>query len=61
MIVGEKMTVHERIKQMNVDEMAQYFVKKNKICDMCIYNGKCKGLKVSCVEGVKRFLEIEVL
>lgn len=55
------MTVHERIKQMNVDEMAHYIVKRNKICDMCIYGGRCKGLNCSCVEGVKRFLEIEVL
>ena len=54
------MTVHQKIKQMNAKEMAHYLVNKNKICNICIYGGKCKGVNCTCEEGVEAFLKLDL-
>lgn len=54
------MTKYERIKSMTIDEMAEYIESTPSInsCEFCIHNGDDCSI-ISCVNGVKDFLESE--
>ena len=53
------MTNFERIKGMNVEEMAE-FLRDYDYCDVCIYDRTpCRGR--SCKDGIKQWLESEAV
>ena len=52
------MTNFERIKGMNVEEMAE-FLEFNGNCGVCLYTTHCEGC--SCKDGVKLWLESEAV
>lgn len=53
------MTNYEKIKQMTVDEMAEWLAKYNQssLCEYCV--GCDSEEEIGCVEGCKRWLEYE--
>lgn len=53
------MTNYEKIKQMSVEEMAEWLKDALKECDVCVY-GKQNICPETCVYGVKQWLEREV-
>lgn len=53
------MTNFEKIKQMSVEEFADWLAKVEDRCTLCAY---CKGycLDIDCVDGILEFLKSEV-
>ena len=49
------MTNYEKIKNMSVEEMAEFFKGE---CNFCALHGKCRDFN-SCHEGHKQWLESE--
>ena len=60
------MTNYDRIKNMSIEDMAEFMYKTNESCEsFCAYtkNGKCnsfEGGKQTCFIGIKLWLESEV-
>lgn len=57
------MNNYERIKQMSIEEMAEFFSRSD--CDVCIYNPEtsecdCCSDNLECYDGIKQWLESEV-
>ena len=62
------MTNFERVKEMNVEEMAEFLTKEyDGICSCCIIEDrekremKCYSVPGMCTQGVRRWLESEVV
>lgn len=51
------MTNYEMIKQLSVEEMAE-FLRDNDYCDVCIYD-RTPCRERSCKDGIKKWLESE--
>lgn len=47
----------ERIKAMNIDEMAKLLSSHN--CDYCVLFQKLECYKIKCEDGIKQWLEQE--
>lgn len=56
------MTNYEKIRNMSVTEMADFFdsFERTAGCDICSYNGMGMCPKRECTEGIKEYLEREV-
>jgi len=55
---GQRMTNFEKIKNMNIEEMTNFF-NANSSCDMCSNNHSVCSSEIRCVEGIKNYLESE--
>ena len=59
-------TNYDRIRDMSVEEMAEFMYETNENCEsFCAYtkDGKCssfEGGKQTCISGIKQYLESEV-
>jgi len=51
------MTNYDRIRNMSVEEMAE-FLNDNYKCEQCDYHHKC--CNGECIDGIKQYLESEV-
>lgn len=55
------MTQFEKIKNMSIEEMVDMFFKNTRTCDFCIRKDSAGCVGVNCKEGIKKYLESEVL
>lgn len=55
-----KLTQFKYIKNMNLEEMAEYIVCNEKPCLYCVYNRTDHSNGYDCREGVQKWLESEV-
>lgn len=58
------MTNYEKIKTLNIDEMADFFDYSENICDYCeLHNHKngCAYIHLNCKNAIKKWLESEAI
>lgn len=52
------MTNYEKIKNMTIEEMAEWLDAHTTKCDICVYDEQSKCLE-TCFYGIKKWLERE--
>ena len=59
------MTNYEKIKNMSIDETANFIVDNDLLCSTCAFfdeKGNCRcSIGLMCVDGIKKWLESEAV